>query len=125
MVVFDASAVLALMLDEPGGDMVIANLQGGLISVVNVVEVLTRLVEAGLTIDEADADFTGLKLVMMPLDHQLAKASAGLRPLTRHLGLSLGDRACLALGQRETLPVLTADRQWVGLDIGVDIRLIR
>ncbi|MFN3474480.1 MAG: type II toxin-antitoxin system VapC family toxin [Blastomonas sp.] len=125
MVVFDTSAVLALMLDEPGGDVVIANLQSGVVSAVNVIEVLTRLVEAGLTIDEADAAFSGLNLLMIPLDHQLAKGAAGLRPLTRHRGLSLGDRSCLALGQHEKLSVLTADRQWEGLDIGVDIRLIR
>ncbi len=125
MVVLDTSAVLALMLDEPGSEVVLARLQNGMISAVNVVEVLTRLVEAGLTIDEADTDFTGLNLEIVPLDHRLAKGAAGLRLLTRHRGLSLGDRACLALGQREKLPVLTADRQWEDLDIGVEVQLIR
>lgn len=54
-----------------------------------------------------------------------ANRAAKLRPLSRHLGLSLGDRVCLALGQRLALPVITSDRRWADLDCGIDVRLIR
>lgn len=67
----------------------------------------------------------GLHLSIVPFDDELAYDCAGLRPVTKHLGLSLGDRACLALAKREVLPVLTADRVWSELDIGVEVRLIR
>lgn len=125
MKVFDTSAVLALMLDEPGGDVVIANLSGGMISAVNVVEVLSRLSEGGMNIDAADAAFGQLGLEIMNFDHTLALEAARMRLPTRSRGLSLGDRACLALALRENVPAMTADRQWDGVDVGVEIRLIR
>ena len=64
-------------------------------------------------------------MVLLDLTEADCLEIARLRPLTRHLGLGLGDRACLALGLRRGLPVLTAERQWAGLDLGVAVNLIR
>ena len=61
----------------------------------------------------------------MDFDEALGLRAGALRLATRHLGLSLGDRACLALAEREQLPILTGDGAWALLDIGLDIRLIR
>ena len=125
MAVFDTSAVFAILLGEPGGDTAAAQLTDSLVSAVNVIEVLTRLVDGGATVSKAEAFFLQLGLQVVDLDHDQAIDAAGLRAATRHRGLSLGDRACLALARRKGVPVLTADRQWEGLDVGVEICLIR
>ena len=119
--VIDASAALAHLLDEAGGDRVIPHLKDGLISAVNLSEVVTRLIRAGA--DPMRADYLGWTVV--DHDADLAHATGRLWPRTAHLGLSLADRACLALAQREGLPVLTGDRAWAALDLGVDVVLIR
>lgn len=119
--VIDASAALAHILDEPGADLVASHLQDGLIGAVNLSEVVARLVRAGA--DPMRAHYLGSRIV--PFDADLADRAGRLWPLTASLGLSLGDRACLALAQREGLPVLTADRAWVELSLGVDVILVR
>lgn len=125
MAVFDTSAVLAILLGEPGGDFAADHLEGSHISAVNVIEVLTRLIDGGSNGSDARTFLSQLGLSVVQLDHGLAVDAAVLRGPTRYRGLSLGDRACLALARRKGVPVLTADRQWEGLDIGVEIRLIR
>jgi len=117
----DASAALAHLLDEAGGDAVVPHLKDALVSAVNLSEVVTRLIRAGA--DPMRADYLGW--TVMDHDGDLAHATGRLWPLTAHLGLSLGDRACLALALREGLPVLTGDRAWAALDLGVDVVLIR
>ena len=92
---------------------------------VNLAEVLGRLVALGQTIDQAKEAVDVLSIRHVAFDDQLATETAALLPLTRHLGLSLGDRACLALARGESLPVLTADRAWASLQVGVEIRMIR
>ncbi len=123
--VIDSSAVLAWLFRETGGEIAEAALSASQISAVNLTEVVSRLVEAGRT----DAEAINLVLLggysVIDFDQELAIRAGALRRQTRHLGLSLGDRACLALAEREGLPVLTADRSWAALDIGVEIRLIR
>ena len=123
--VLDSSAVLASARKEPGGDIASATFGTSLVSAVNLTEVVSRLVDVGLSFDAARhvVDSAGFSIV--GFDEGLALRAGALRAATRHLGLSLGDRACLALAQREGLPVLTADRAWASLDIGVEIRLIR
>lgn len=95
------------------------------LSTVNLAEVLTRLAERGASLPDVRRQIAELGLTIAAFDEEAAVLTAGLRPATRHLGLSLGDRACLALAQREGVAAVTADRAWAGLDLGVQIVLIR
>ena len=123
--VIDSSAVLAWLYLEGGSDVAEAALSVSLISSVNLAEVMTRLVEGGCTDEEAAVLVLRGDYKVIAFDQNLAMRAGALRRRTRHLGLSLGDRACLALAEQEGLPILTADRSWAKLDIGVEIRLIR
>ena len=123
-VVVDASAVLAYLNDEPGSDMLAANLGGAVISAVNLAEVIAKLTDA-FTATEIRDGLSALDLTIVPFDTELAYAAGLLRPATRAAGLSLGDRACLALAHRLGVPALTTDQAWKGLDVGVDIQHIR
>lgn len=123
MVVLDTSAVLAVLLDERGAEVVIPQMRGAHISIINICEVLTKSIEQGGQLEAAKAMLDGFELRVRSFRDAHAMEVARLRPLTR--GLGLGDRACLAQALFSDMPVLTADRHWAGLDIGVDIRLIR
>jgi ribonuclease VapC len=126
--VLDASAVLAVIFDEPGSERVAAHLPGALISAVNAAEVMTKLVDLGMPDETVNAIFEGLQLTILPFETAHARASARLRPQTRAAGLSLGDRACLAVAGQRDAPVLTTDRAWSRLDgaaLGVTIELLR
>ena len=123
--VLDASAVLAVLNDETGASTVWNLLPGAMISTVNAAEVAAKLVDAGTEPRMAIEFIQRLGLRIMPFLDADIETTARLRKLSRTLGLSLGDRACLALAMREGLPALTADRAWSGLDIGVEVRLIR
>jgi ribonuclease VapC len=129
--VLDSSALLAFLQGEPGADLVAESLtQGSWISAVNWAETLSKLQELG---EDPDAvalrlenyGILGTALLVIPLEEATARAIARLRPSTRDLGLSLGDRACLALTQQAGATALTADRAWNRLELGIDIRLIR
>jgi len=124
-VVLDASAVLAVLNSEPGGDMVSGHLSDGLLSAVNAVEVGTRLVDAGMTPEDASIATDLLGMIIVDFDGDLAAIATALRPATRKAGLSLADRACLALAVREGLPALTADKLWSSVDVGVEVEMIR
>lgn len=125
MVVFDASAVLAFVFDERGADVVQGYLSSAIICAPNVTEIVTRLIDEGRTADEASNQYLALGLPVIELDRALALRAGVLRTIGRDRGLSLGDRACLALAERENLVAVTADRAWQNLDLGVEIRLIR
>jgi len=124
-VVLDASALLALVYAEPGSDVVGAMLSNARISAVNLSEVAAKLAEGGMTAPDIRAALDGLGLSVVPFDADLAYAAGLLRPATKAAGLSLGDRACLALAARLGLPALTADAAWQRVDVGVDVRPIR
>lgn len=130
-VVLDASALLAYLHDEPGSTVVEKALKGGAhISAVNWAETLSKLAEGGqapesTAQDLEDKGILGLALIVHPLGEKLALRIAELRPLTRHAGLSLADRACLALGSELQLKVLTGDRVWSDLSLGIEIEQIR
>ena len=123
-VVLDSSAVLALLLAEPGADKVAAVLTQSCISTVNLAEVITKLVDKQASAHQF-ALAQGLPIVKMPFDESQAISAGHLRTTTKASGLSPGDRACLALAQALGLPVLTADRAWAGLKVGVTVQLIR
>ncbi len=122
----DASAILALAGQEPGHEQVEeAIVAGAAISAVNLSEVIAKLAERGQPEDAIRERIDGLELLVVPFDEQLAYRAGLLRPLTRQLGLSLGDRACLALAERLGWPALTADRNWQRLQLGIVVQLIR
>ena len=126
--VLDTSAVLAILFREPGQDVVRSALhEGALLSAVNFAEAITRLVRDGMAADRAAAAITALPIGLRDLDAQLATDAGALFAQTRPFGLSLGDRACLALARQESVPALTGDRVWVEVAplLGVEVRLIR
>ena len=123
--VMDSSVVLALLLREPGREHVSAALPGARISTVNLTEVISKMLDRGLSLGQVDDQMRDFSLTVMDFDRALATQAGLLRAATRHKGLSLGDRACLALALREGLPVMTADKAWSDLDLGVEVVLIR
>ena len=123
--VLDASAMLAFALGEPGGEVVESYLGDALASPVNVAEVGSRMVDLGIAWTEVRRSIAHMSLEVVPFDRAQGLATAGLRDATRHRGLSLGDRACLQLAVQQGVPVVTADRAWAELEVGVEVRLIR
>jgi ribonuclease VapC len=108
--VLDASAILALVLEEPGAQRVEAFLPGGMASAVNLGEVVAKLRDLGMEMESVDEIVAGMQLEVHGHDLTAALAAGHLRPMTRSAGLSLADRACLALAKTLHLPALTADR---------------
>ena len=123
--VLDSSAILAVLNDEPGADVVEAVMDDALISTVNYAEVVAKLVERGSTSMTAQSALLSMALTTVDFDIALAQRTGGLRRETIRRGLSLGDRACLALAEREGVPAMTGDRSWVGAVSSIEIRLIR
>jgi ribonuclease VapC len=123
-VVLDASAVLALLRGERGGAGVEAALGEARLSAVNLSEVAQRLADQWPE-QAVTAVLGDLPCRIVDFDESLALRAGLLRAATRRRGLSLGDRACLALAESLSLPVLTADRAWAELDLGVEVVLIR
>jgi ribonuclease VapC len=115
--VFDSSALLALIFDEPGAAKAEALLHDGdaVVSAANVAEVTAKLIDQGLSDDEARAVHEGLALRVEPLTEAIALTAGRLRRRTKALGLSLGDRCCLAHAEALDASVVTADRPWKAL----------
>ena len=128
--VLDASALLAYLNEEPGAEVVEKSLAAGsAIGTVNWAEVLSKAMETGIAPETLTAELEkrgilGNILDVLPLTIEDSMEIAQLRPLTRPFGLSLGDRACLALGKRLSIPILTADRIWEEVP-GVHVTVIR
>jgi len=123
--VLDSSAVLAVLNDEPGARTVESLLSDALISTVNYAEIVAKLVEQGSSALEAMALLQSIALVAADFDVGQAWRTGALRAATKRRGLSLGDRACLALAEREGLPAVTGDRKWLGAVPGIEVRLFR
>jgi ribonuclease VapC len=123
--VLDASALLAFLQNEPGAEEVAALLSRSCISAVNLAETLSKLVEYGKPLDDVSYQIERLRIPVIPFDAEQAKLVASLWQATRVVGLSLGDRACLAVGLKTGLPVLTTERAWSKVKVGVDVGLIR
>jgi ribonuclease VapC len=123
--VLDSSAVLAAYLREPGGDRVRNTEVVRLMSAVNFSEVEAKLLERGLPRGAIMLLESLLPCETITFDRNQASLAAKLRPITKRLGLSLGDRACLALAIQQKATVLTADKAWADLQLGLEIEIIR
>jgi ribonuclease VapC len=124
-IIVDASAALALLKGEPFRKFDPEQIVGAAISAVNFSEVLAKLVSGGLSEKEADEATAALDLRVVPFDEHHARVAAFLWPTTKQLGLSLGDRACLALALALKGQAVTADKAWSKLTIGAEIIVIR
>lgn len=125
MTVLDASAMLALLLREPGHERVTAVLADCCLSTVNLSEVLGRFERDGHDTEALRLKIQSLPVEIVAFEAVDASAAASLIPATRSLGLSLGDRACLALARSRGIPAMTADRAWAQLQVDIEIRVIR
>ncbi len=113
--VLDSSAVLALLLAEPGTDTVRTALPAALLSTVNFAEIVSKLCERGMPAEQARAAIEAIGVEIIDFDVDQACMTGDLRNRTRSAGLSLGDRACLALASSRKLPAMTADTAWTAL----------
>jgi len=124
--VLDASALLALLNNEPGEGLVAEAInQMAVMSAVNLSEVVAKLRDAGIPAQEIHEILEPLGIEIIDFDLELAYRTGMLRLVTKKAGLSLGDRACLALAEQLGVPLLTADRSWKELPLSLDIQLIR
>ncbi|AFZ35935.1 PilT protein domain protein [Stanieria cyanosphaera PCC 7437] len=124
-IVFDGSVLIAILRQEPGSEVGEQFLNEALISTVNLAEVTTYLARNSVppeTIKEALAAFP---IEVVPFDRDQGLIAGYLYPACKSLGLSLGDRACLALAKSKSLPVLTADKAWLKLEIDISVKSIR
>ena len=122
VIVLDSSALLAMLFFEPGCERVAELVPQSCMSTVNLAEVLGRLARDGRALDEALDQIEQMGIVSIDFDRELAIGAAALLLPTVPWGLSLGDRACLALAQLRDLPAVTADRAWANLDLALRSR---
>ena len=122
--VFDTSAILAVIFDESGGDIVLPLLRDGLVSSVNLAEAHTILLLRGSGPGFAWSRLLAFGFEICPFSEKQARTAAELVGITRRYGLSLGDRACLALALARKATVYTTDTAWKNLSLGVDIEVI-
>lgn len=125
--VLDASAVIALIMGEPGAEAVEAVIAASAVTTVNLSEVVGYFARNGASEAEIREWIGALELEIVPLDMELAYSAGFLLPATRQAGLSLGDRACLALARRLGVRALTTDRVWrsIAAAVQVEVELIR
>ena len=124
--VLDASALIALILREPGSDRLTPHLMStAMTSAVNLAEVHGKLLRSGFSSDDAWIAANEPVHDVVPFTTEQAKTAGDLSLQTRALGLSLGDRACLALALSMNAPVYTTDRSWSKLDLGIRIHALR
>ena len=124
-IVFDSSVLIAILRQEPGSEVGEQSLKEALISTVNLAEVATYLARNSVppeTIQEALASFP---IEVVPFDREQGLITGYLYPACKSLGLSLGNRACLALAKSKSLPVLTADKAWLKLKVDISVKSIR
>ena len=124
-IVFDSSVVIAILNQERGFELAESALSKALISTVNLAEVATYLAKNSVPSDTIREILASFPIQVLPFDESLAIQTGCLYPSCKHLGLSLGDRACLALAISRKLPVLTADKIWSKLELNISIQVLR
>ncbi|MCE2731557.1 MAG: type II toxin-antitoxin system VapC family toxin [Rickettsiaceae bacterium] len=125
-VILDASALITLLSEEKGHEVVASILPKSIMSSVNVAEVAKFLIEKrGLSKEEVSNIIHSLIEKIMPFDTKLALTSSDIISQTKSLGLSLGDRACLALAISTGYTVYSSDRIWSQLELDCKIVVIR
>lgn len=124
-VVLDASALLAMLFGEPGSDVVASRGSGAVVSSVGYSETLAKMIDRGIGLADAERIIGRLSIYVAAFDSEAAAVAASLCVHTRPLGLPFAALACLALGLKTGLPVLTADRRWLEVPGQVKIELIR
>lgn len=124
-VVLDSSAFLAVINDEQGSESVAALLDEAVICSVNYAEVVTKIVERGASIVETRRKLALIDVPVVDFDMALAERTGALRSDTKRASLSLGDRACLALAERDGVTAVTSDRRWTDAGLKIAIELIR
>ena len=124
-IVFDSSVLIAILRQEPGSDVGEQSLNDALISTVNLAEVATYLARNSVPPETINQALAAFPIEVVPFDREQGLIAGCLYPACKSLGLSLGDRACLALAKSKNLPVLTADKAWLKLKINVDVKSIR
>ncbi|MCV6638837.1 type II toxin-antitoxin system VapC family toxin [Candidatus Albibeggiatoa sp. nov. NOAA] len=121
----DASALLAVLHDETGKEQVIQQMSNAAICSVNYAEVVTKLANSGMPKEIIQASLHFFPIDIVNFDIEMAILAGEMIKETRSLGLSLGDRACLAAGKILNLPILTADKVWLKVELDIDIYCIR
>lgn len=117
--------MLAVLKNEPGGATVLSALKGALLSTVNAAEIHSRLLSHGIPASLSWSLIQGTGCEMCLFTEQHAKTAAELVASTKRLGLSLSDRACLALAIERQAKVYTADKAWKSLELGIQVEVIR
>ncbi|GJM42523.1 MAG: hypothetical protein DHS20C20_28050 [Ardenticatenaceae bacterium] len=125
MIVLDASALLAFLFREPGHQLVAPHMEDCCLSTVNLSEVIGRFVRDGHDAEAVVSKLLSASIDIVPFSTQQAALAAVLLPLGKPIGLSLADRACIALALERNLSILTADTVWQTLDLPVEVQLIR
>lgn len=123
--ILDASSLLAFLHDEPGAERVRSALAGALVSAVNWSEVVQKSMQRQADVSGMRQEFVEVGVIFIPFTEEQAEIAAYLWDKTRHHGLSLADRACLALAMERKRPILTADRVWSELGLDLAFLLIR
>lgn len=123
--VLDASAVLAVLFQEPGEEIVRPRLRGGLISAVNASAVLSRRFQNGESLQRSAEVLHSLQLRIIDFDWEQAMLATSFKHYAWAANLCFADRACLALGLQRGLPILTAEHNWLKVELGVSVHLIR
>lgn len=121
----DASAALAMMLGEAGGDQVRERLASSQISTVNLSEVVAKLQEGGVPDDVISSSLAELSFDVVAFDQSQAVRAGLLRAVTRVIGLSLGDRACLSAAESCNAVAVTTDRAWGKLELDIAVEVLR